>query len=117
MRGRFSLRSVASNLGIFALGGLALVLPPGCTVKPEKPAITRYQAMPAKKVPAYMKDTVYERTEVFRIEGLQVSGFGIVANLNGTGESTAPTPVRQHVIKESIKHGVGSKLLPDQRGK
>ena len=99
------------------MGALALWLPPGCTVQPEKPAITRYQTMPAKKVPAFMKDTVYERTEVFRTEGLQVSGFGIVANLNGTGESTAPTSVRQHVIKEAIKHGVGSKLLPDQRGK
>ena len=119
--GGISSRSKAWLLGVCAASACSIALVVaglgGCTKRPDQPALTRYQTLPTRQVPPFMKDTIYERTEMFRTEGLQVSGFGIVANLNGTGESTAPTAVRQYVIKESIKHGVGSKLLPDQQGK
>src|SRR5438034_250532 len=95
-----------------AIVALAVV---GCTTKPPTKALTRYQALPAKKVPGFMKDTIYELCEMTRTEGLAVSGFGVVTNLDGTGDSKAPTAVRQYIVKEMLKHKVGSSLIPGAR--
>src|SRR5207253_5509509 len=40
-----------------------------------------------------------------------VSGFGLVSNLDGTGNSDAPSTVRDYIIKEMGKHKWGSKLV------
>jgi Flagellar P-ring protein/HEAT repeats len=37
-----------------------------------------------------------------------VSGYGIVVNLNGTGSTNAPAPLRQALINQMKKYGLGS---------
>ncbi len=112
MRAGFTLRFVAAALCLIA-GVIAVV---GCTKKPDmsKP-LTRYQALPTRKnLPGYMKDTIYERTELIRTDGLLVSGFGVISGLDNTGDSTAPTAVRNYIINQMLKHGVSSKNIPGQ---
>ncbi|MDB5294256.1 MAG: flgI [Phycisphaerales bacterium] len=41
-----------------------------------------------------------------------VSGFGLVCQLRGTGDSTASNVVRQYMIKELARHGFGDTRVP-----
>jgi hypothetical protein len=112
MRAGLTFRSLAAVLCLSA----AAVALPGCTKKPDtsKP-LTRYQSLPTRKdLPAFMKDTIYERTELIRTDGLLVSGFGVVSGLDNTGDSTAPTLVRNYIINQMLKHGVSSKNITGQ---
>ncbi len=87
----------------------------GCTKPPPKKQLTRYEQLPARKnLPDYMQDTIYSRTELFRTEGMLVSGFGVVSGLDNTGDCTAPTLVRQYIINQMLKHGVSSMRIPGQ---
>ena len=92
----------------------------GCrTEEPPKPMI-RYPARPPKEVPAFLKGTVFEATDLEAVQPFAVSGWGLVVNLRGTGDSTAPTFVREFIIREMIKHGFGMKSkgmedLPPER--
>lgn len=106
---------MASVLGA-AVAGVGV----GCrTEEPPKPMI-RYPARPPKEVPAFLKGTVYEATDLEAVQPFAVSGWGLVVNLRGTGDSTAPTYVREFIIREMIKHGFGMKSkgmedLPPER--
>src|SRR3712207_5426114 len=85
----------------------------GCSSTKQAPKNTpRYQALPPKKVPPFLKDTIFEHTELVNVEAFPVSGYGLVANLDGTGNSDAPNAVRQYMIKEMQRHGLGSSRQP-----
>lgn len=99
-----SARVIRSTLCAALLAALAGVA--GCTDAPKK-VVNRYPALPQKKVPPYMRDTIFEFTDLAAIEPFPVSGYGLVANLRGTGGSRAPTPVRTYMIKEMQRHGFG----------
>ena len=43
---------------------------------------------------------------------MPVSAYGLVGRLHGTGDSFASTPVRAWMVREMVKHGFGSKLIP-----
>jgi hypothetical protein len=80
----------------------------------------RYPARPPKEVPDFLKGTVYQATDLEAVQPFAVSGWGLVVNLRGTGDSTAPTYVREFIIREMIKHGFGMKSkgmedLPPER--
>lgn len=98
-------------LMLAALAGAGLV---GC--KDAKPApkearlAPRYQALPPKQVPAFLKDTVLERCDLGNAEPFPISGFGLIANLHGTGDSFAGTAVREYIRSQMIKRGLGSKV-------
>src|SRR4051812_1726059 len=64
----------------------------------------RYANLPARKVPAYLKDTVFEKCDVTNTEPFLISAYGFVSNLNSTGDCTAPNAVRDYMVKEMIKH-------------
>ena len=59
-----------------------------------------------------MHNTIWEKVDVGNTQKYQVTGFGLVVNLDNTGDTTAPTAVREYVIKLMLKHGYGSKLNP-----
>jgi hypothetical protein len=64
-------------------------------------------------LPAYLKDTVLERTDLSNIGPLAVSSYGLVVNLRYSGDSnTAPTAVREWMIKEMYRHGMGGHRIP-----
>src|SRR6266480_5879225 len=83
----------------------------GCGTTKPKPAEERYPRLPLKQVPSYLTDTIYQRADVIDTDALHVSGFGLVARLEGTGDnSLVPTAVRSYMVKEMVKQGFGSKL-------
>jgi len=117
MRGGFSSRFVLCSVVACAVAGAALILSTGCSVKPPPPKLTRYQNLPGREnLPAFMHDTIYERAELMRNDALLVSGFGVVSGLDATGDSVAPTTVREYIIKQMRVHGVSDTRLPGQRG-
>jgi len=81
----------------------------GCARKVVPSKITpKYATLEAKKVPDFMKGTIFERVDVGNTEPFLVSGYGLIVNLNGTGDNTAvPTRVRDYMIKQMVKHGFG----------
>jgi hypothetical protein len=87
----------------------------GCSSKPKvdsKVKIpTRYTSLPAKKVPAVFKDTVYEKCDLINTEPFLVNGYGFVSNLSNTGSCEAPNAVREYMVKEMIKHKWDSRLI------
>jgi hypothetical protein len=80
----------------------------GCNDDAPKKVENRYPTLPHKAVPAFMKGTIYEFADLGGTDPFPISGFGLVANLNGTGGSRAPTAVREFMIKEMARHGFGS---------
>lgn len=82
----------------------------GCTKQPEK-KVTRYQPLPEKEVAGFMRGSVMEFADIQNLEAFPVSSYGLVANLNGTGNSTAPSAVRQYMTKEMQKHRFGSESI------
>jgi len=97
-----------------ALSAAGLALTSGCSRKVKaKDPVSRYQPLPERKdVPAFLKDTIWERTELTNTETYLVSSFGLVANLDGTGNSDAPIAVREYIIKELQRHRFGDERMP-----
>src|SRR4051812_16393711 len=79
------------------------------TQKP-KPPPPRYPTLPPKAVPAFMKESLFERIDLDNTQPLPVSNFGLVVNLvNGTGDAqNAPLAVREYVMKQMERHGQGT---------
>lgn len=98
------------------LGAGAAGLMSGCAqdVKkpPEKP---KYQALPVKQVPAYMKDTIFEKVDLGNTEPYPISSYGLVVGLANSGDTTAPSAVREYMLKEMAKHGFGSRTMGTER--
>ncbi|MGB7157504.1 MAG: flagellar basal body P-ring protein FlgI [Tepidisphaeraceae bacterium] len=89
------------------------MLASGCSRKVKNKApVSRYTALPEKKVPEFLKDTIFERTELANADPYLISGFGLVANLDGTGNSDAPNAVRDYMIKQMQQHRFGSAQQP-----
>lgn len=61
---------------------------------------------PASNLPDFMRGTIHEYAIVLDTEPLIVSGFGLVVNLRGTGDTTVPTPVREYILRDMVKRGV-----------
>jgi len=102
----------AACLSIAGALGAVASLASCSSVKAPKPVI-RYASLPPKPVPAYMKNTIFERVDMVDAEPLPLSGYGIVARLKGTGDNKVlPTAVRDYVIKQMVRKGIGSKLMP-----
>ena len=72
---------------------------------------TRYPQLPAKNVPDYLKNSIFERVYVADTNPMPVSGYALIANLPGTGDTRVANPVREWMIKEMEKRGFGSRQL------
>src|SRR5260221_4489802 len=101
--------TLVRSLGIAALcaGGMAALT--GCpkAVAPAK-IEPRYVTLgPDTKMPAYLKGTIKELTIVQNTGTFPVSSWGLVTELRRTGDTTAPTVVREWMIKEMQRHGFG----------
>jgi hypothetical protein len=91
-------------------GVLACGLAASCTpVKPEPPPQLR-PTLPKKEVADFLKGTIWEYVDLANAEPMRVSGFGLVVNLDGTGDTRAPNSVRDYMIKQMQKHGFGSSV-------
>jgi hypothetical protein len=101
-------RAVAAAVlgGAIALGGCKPNDPP----KIQKPAYVDLGVR--KDLPAYLKDSIIERTDVANNGSLAVTSYGLVVNLRYSGDGRAPTAVREWMIKEMTRHGFASKRMP-----
>src|SRR5579872_5824676 len=78
----------------------------GCVQDPPKPAPPKYEPEANRAVPAFMKGTVYECTNLQNNQPFLVSGWGLVVNLDGTGGSNqVPNNVKAYMVKEMEKRG------------
>lgn len=99
------------------------LLTAGCNSKPKGGNGTgqlppsHYPTLPPHKVPEYMANTIYQRTDLAETNPLTISGYGLVVNLRGTGNSQAPTPVRQFIVDDMKKRSIPGpeKILADPR--
>src|SRR6476469_5112368 len=108
---------IASRTMVTLLLGAVATAGIGCGGKTTTPAaekqkvlVSRYQTLPPKQVPAFLKDSILERCDLGNVQPMVVSGFGLIANLRGTGDTFAGTAVREYIRKQMVRHGVGSKV-------
>lgn len=86
----------------------------GCTpTNPPKQLPPRYETLPPKELPAFLRGTVLERMDHINDEPIQISAFALVVDLPGTGDGTAPTLVREYIMKELTRRGFGSVRQPE----
>ena len=105
-----------------ALGCLSAVVAAagstGCSKKDKGPNTldtlpSRYPDLGAKKgVPDYMKGSVFQFVELANADAYPVSSYGLVGRLRGTGDSTAPSAVREWMIREMTRRGFGNRQIP-----
>ena len=95
------------RLALFvALIALALT---GCSRTAPKPEpLVEYEALPLRDVPDYLNGTILQQVDLANTAALRVQGYGVVVNLDYTGDSTAPLAVRQFIFDEMIRTGFGS---------
>ncbi|MGN6504099.1 MAG: flagellar basal body P-ring protein FlgI [Tepidisphaeraceae bacterium] len=83
----------------------------GCQpVKPPEPAKSPYADLGQKSVSDFLRGTIMEQVDLANAGPLRVSGYGLVVNLDGTGDTRAPNPVREYMTKQMQKHGFGSSV-------
>ena len=95
----------AASLALSAYLGV-----PGCATKAKPPAPKEplWPTLPLQKVPNFMKGTLYERVRFTDLDIMRVYGYGLVVNLHNTGDSHAPTLVRDYITKQMYLRGFGS---------
>ncbi|MGE5610306.1 MAG: flagellar basal body P-ring protein FlgI [Bacillota bacterium] len=96
---------VAALLGVALVGGCSSDGP-----KKDAPPPPRYPTLPPKEnLPAYMKGTIFEVTDVGNKEPYLVSGYGLIVGLANTGNNFGvPRAVQNYMIDEMVRHGFGS---------
>jgi flagellar basal body P-ring protein FlgI len=103
--------SVRQRVTVGGLVCLMAFLAPGCKspappVPPEQQP--KWPTLPIAAVPDFMHGTILERVRFGGTEPQKVYGYSLAVNLHGTGDSTAPSWVRQYIEKEILIHGFGS---------
>lgn len=92
---------------------VSLCLLSGCSgsraSKVKAPPLTsRYHELPARDLPPFLKDTILDRCELQNVLPAPISGYGLVSNLRGTGNTYAGLAVREYIRKMMITHRFGS---------
>jgi hypothetical protein len=107
------LRNVAGVLLVSAAVGTGAFLT-GCQQKAEapKPPPQRYTELHDKDLPPFLQGTVGQLAERTNDEPYASATYGLVGRLRGTGDTTASLPVREWMVKQMVRHGYGSKLIP-----
>ncbi len=91
---------------------LALTLLPACAKKPTVIKANPIPQAPALRGPAFLHGTVGSLTTLRGYQPLLVSGYGVVVNLPGTGSADVPAYLRQWLLNEMRKKGIGSPSSP-----
>lgn len=120
-------RLMRTGAAVLLLSGLAggLMQLGGCLKQPSPPPpppeVKKYPDLPPEaNLPEFMKGTVLDKAVLMNVTPLTISGFGIVADLRGTGENTVPSAVRTYMIDMMYRrgwgaHGYGYEKLPPEK--
>jgi hypothetical protein len=95
----------AASLAACSMMMLAACSPPKIKQAPPEPV---WPTLPLQKVPDFMRGTLYERVRFSDLDDMRVYGYSLVVNLNNTGDSRAPTFVRDYIMKQMYLRGFGS---------
>src|SRR2546430_10688832 len=95
-----------ATIAAVSLGGFAKGPAPRIT----KPAYVDIGVR--KNLPSYLKDTVLERADLSNTPPMPVTSYGLVVNLGYSGDSNAPSAVRDAMIKDMYPHGMGGHRIP-----
>jgi hypothetical protein len=102
-------------LALAIVGGIVAAIVAGCTIPKDanpKP-LPKYSVLPPiPNLPDVFRNTVLEKAATQELGPMMVSNYSLVVNLDNTGDSTAPTTVREYIIKEMAKRGFGSPNSP-----
>jgi hypothetical protein len=84
-----------------------------CAAKtaPPAPKEPLYPNLPLQQVPNFMRGTLYEQVRFTGLEELPVYGYGLVVNLDNTGDSRAPSAVRDYIERQLNIRGFGSSMM------
>ena len=111
LRSRLAVMITLSRIwlaGVALFFGVAVLCSSGCS-KIQKPRGS--SPGPTYTGPAFLHGTIGSLARVRGYEPLLVGGYGLVVNLNGTGSSEVPGFLRQWLINEMRKRGVGSAAI------
>lgn len=97
------------GLVMLAMVVTATGLVPGCARSPKAAPST--PPPPVYTGPGFLRGTVGSMARLRGYEPMLVSGWGMVVNLQGTGSTSVPAFLRQWMINEMRKQGVGSPRL------
>jgi hypothetical protein len=78
--------------------------------KPSAPetAPPRYEVLPPKEVPSWLRGSVLERADLVATEPQRVASYGLVTGLDFTGDPVnIPNTVREYMINQMVKRGFG----------
>lgn len=108
-----SAASTVARIAGLAACAVILLLAPGCTVEQPRPVIkTPYTSIPHDpNLPPFLHGTLADRTVLANNTPYPVSAYGLVGQLRGTGDCTAPSIVRQYMLNELAKRGYGDPLI------
>src|SRR5579872_206074 len=78
---------------------------------PPPPKEPLFPTLPLEQVPDFMKGTLFERVRFTNLEPLNVYGYSLVVNLHNTGDTRAPSIVRDYIVKQMLMRGFDSAIM------
>lgn len=108
--GRRVMRWHSARHWLFAMAGIGLLVFGGCEAPKGRTTAPGGAPAPTYMGPAYLRGTIgsLARLRPGTERAVLVNGYGIVVNLNGTGSTNAPPALRQALINQMKKYGLGS---------
>jgi hypothetical protein len=94
-----------------------VVILAGCTttVKAPPPKEPLYPNLPMQQVQDFMRGTLFEQVRFTGLEPLHVYGYSLVVNLHNTGDTRAPSEVRDYIVKQMLLRGFDSFVMGQYR--
>ncbi|HEY1922322.1 MAG TPA: flagellar basal body P-ring protein FlgI, partial [Tepidisphaeraceae bacterium] len=85
----------------------------GCSTKtaPPPPKEALWPTLPYQQVANFMQGTLFERVRFTGLEETAVFGYSLAVNLHNTGDSNAPSAVRDYIIKQMLLRGFDSYVM------
>lgn len=108
--GRWLIRWRGRAMALAAVALAGLLSAQGCETPTAPTAAPGVAPAPTYVGPAYLRGTIgsLARLRPGTERAILVNGYGIVVNLNGTGSTNAPPALRQALINQMKKYGLGS---------
>jgi hypothetical protein len=94
-----------------ALAVVAISLASCSSKQPAPPKEPLWPTLPKPAVPQFMQGSLYERVRFSGLDNLGVYGYSLVVNLHDTGDGTAPTAVRDYIVKQMLLRGFDSYVM------
>ncbi len=117
---RLSFQRAAATAILIGAAGLMFGTLVGCggSKQPKAAApVQRYDVLPPRDVPAWLAGSIFEQVDSLNTDPQIVSNYGVVVNLDGTGDArNVPNGVREYILNELARRSIGSATLEGYQG-